>query len=160
MKKIKILMVTFVGAFLALTATSCNKEVAIESTHTRVMQQEVYWDQWRDFVDGDVQYKYVAFDWDAITTDVLNYGSVDAFVYETDADGIHQCPLPYVFPIKYFDDAGVAFFVPTNLRYILEPGKITFIREDLDGGEVTGMENTAPLTFRAVATVPVQYVLD
>ncbi len=155
MKKIKILMTTLVTAVLALTATSCDKEVAIESTHTRVMQQEVYWDQWRDFVDGDVQYKYVAFDWDAITTDVLNYGSVDAFVYESDADGIHQCPLPYSYPIRYGDD-----FVPTNLRYILEPGKITFIREDLDGGEVAGMENTAPLTFRAVATVPVQYVID
>ena len=161
MKKAKVLFSMLAVALLGIAASSCNREeVSFESVNTRIMEQEVYWNQWGDFVDGDVQYKFVTFDWNAITTDVLNYGTVNAYVYETDAVGTHQCPLPYSFPIAYTDDLGNPFYVATNFRYILEPGKITFIREDLDGGPIgTTMDYTAPLTFRAVATVPVQYTI-
>lgn len=153
MKKTKILMATLVTALLALTATSCNKEVAFESTNTRVMQNEVKWYDW----SNGGNYMYVTFDWDAITNDVLNYGTVDAYVYENG----RQCPLPYAYPMGQvsYDDGTVDYLIE-QLRYDLEPGKITFIMQDLDGNLPEGLENTAPLTFRAVATVPVQYVLD
>lgn len=162
MKKSKFLTTALAVLLLGATVTSCDDEpVTFESTNTRVMEQEVFWNQWGDYVEGDIQYKYVTFDWNAITTDVLNYGTVNAYVYETDAVGTHQCPLPYSFPIAYTDDLGQTFYVATNFRYILEPGKITFIREDLDGGPIGNtMDYTAPLTFRAVASVPVQYVIN
>jgi hypothetical protein len=162
MKRFKFLTKALAVVLLGLATASCGREpISFESTNSRIMEQEVYWNQWDDYVDGDVQYKYVTFDWNAISTDVLNYGTVNAYVYETDAVGTHQCPLPYSFPILYTDDNGVPFFVPTNFRYILEPGKITFIREDLDGGAIgSTMDYTAPLTFRAVATVPVQYTIN
>lgn len=153
MKKSKILTTALVTALLALTTVSCNKEVAFESVNTRVMQNEVKWVDWS--IDGN--YMYVTFDWDAITSDVLNYGTVDAYVYENG----RQCPLPYAYPMGQvtYDDGTVDYLVE-QLRYDIEPGKITFIMQDLDGNLPEDLANTAPITFRAVATVPVQYVLD
>ncbi len=153
MKKTKILLASLALALFALTATSCNKEVSFESMNTRVMQNEVYWNQWR--TEGN--HLAITFDWDAITTDVLNYGTVDAYVYE----GSHQCPLPYAYPMGQVSyDDGTFDYLVEQLRFDVEPGKITFIMQDLDGNLPEGLENSAPLTFRAVATVPVQYVID
>lgn len=153
MKKAKFLLPMLGALLLGAFATSCEPEhvpVAIESSNTRVMQQTIYWNQWQ----ADVNYMYVTLEWDAITEDVLNYGSVVAYVY----DGERQCPLPHVIPITYTTNTGDVT-VPENLRFDLEPGKITFIMQDLDGLLPTGLENTAPIVFRAVATVPVQYLV-
>lgn len=152
MKKTKYFLPVMAALLMGVFATSCGRDpVAFESVNTRVMQQTIYWNQWQ----ADVNYLYVTLDWDAITTDVLNYGSVVAYVY----DGERQCPLPHVIPITYNYPTG-DIVIPENLRFDLEPGKITFIMQDLDGNPPEGLENSAPITFRAVATVPVQYVLD
>lgn len=156
MKKARFLLPVMAALLIGAFTTSCDREpVAFESTNTRVMQQTIYWNQWRDYVNNDVNYKYVTLDWDAITTDALNYGSVVAYVY----DGENQCPLPHVTPITYNTTTG-PIVVAENIRFDLEPGKITFIMQDLDGALPDGLENTAPITFRAVVTVPVQYILD
>lgn len=152
MKKARFLLPVLAALLMGTVASSCGREpAAFESTNTRVMQQTIYWNQWI----SDPEYMYVTLDWDALTEDVLNYGSVVAYVYE----GTRQCPLPHVIPITYNTASG-DIVVPENLRFDLEPGKITFIMQDLDGNLPEGLENSAPITFRAVATVPVQYVLD
>ena len=136
--------------------SSCSDEVALESVNTRVMEETIYWNQWTDYVDNqnNIRYKYHVTEWDAISTDVLNYGTVTAYFY----DGDNQTPLPYVIPITYNTATGPVV-VGENLRYDLQPGSITFIMQDLDAELPTGLDNTAPLTFRVVATVPVQYLL-
>ncbi|MCR5445883.1 MAG: hypothetical protein K6E96_09460 [Bacteroidales bacterium] len=155
MKKAKFLLPMLGALLLGAFATSCEPEhvpVAIESSNTRVMQQTIYWNQWQ----ADVDYMYVTLEWDAITEDLLKYGSVVAYVYE----GEYQCPLPHIYPMGEvtYENGNVDYLVE-KLSYELEPGRITFIMQDLDGLPPTGLENTAPIVFRAVATVPVQYLV-
>ena len=150
MKKSKILIPVLASILAGLFSTSCTKDVALESVNTRVMECTIYRNQWNDDGSG---YLWKTYDWDAITNDVLTYGSIDAFVY----DGSRQCPLPHVIPVAYLVD-GQTVYVPENIRFDFEPGKITFIMQDLDGFMPTGLD--VDLTFRAVATVPVQYVIE
>ena len=155
MKKAKFLLPMLGALLLGAFATSCEPEhvpVAIESSNTRVMQQTIYWNQWQ----ADVDYMYVTLEWDAITEDLLKYGSVVAYVYE----GEYQCPLPHIYPMGEvnYENGNVDYLVE-KLSYELEPGRITFIMQDLDGLLPTGLENTAPIVFRVVATVPVQYLV-
>lgn len=153
-------------ALLGLGASSCNREeISFESSNSRAMEEEVYFSQWRRYAelnnDGDtvVRYLYVSYDWDAISSDVLNYGTVAAYV--TEYQSTIQNQLPYVYPMGWatYPD-GSSHYLVENLRYDIEPGKITFIMQDLDGEWPQGLENTPPLKFRAVATVPVQYVIN
>ena len=152
-RTLKGMLLTVAVAAMSLTLSSCNDEVLLESVNTRVMEKEIYWNQWAD----EANYKYVSLSWDAITTDVLQYGNVQAYVY----DGNYQCPLPYIYPLGLvpYDD-GSSHFLVQQISYDLEPGIITFKMQDLDGNRPSNLENTAPITFRAVATVPVQYILN
>ena len=160
MKKTKFLLPALTAIQLGLTAVSCGKDpIAFESTNSRVMQNEIKWGDW--LPDYDHNYMYVTFDWDAITTDVLNYGTVSAYVY----DEGRQCPLPYAYPMgTMVYDAGTpnefTDFLVEQLRCDFEPGKLTFIMQDLDGNMPEIIPYSAPITFRAVATVPVQYVIN
>lgn len=157
MRKAKILISALAIALLGLATASCEREITFESTNSRVMEQTIYWNQWQPDDINNPSYLYVTLDWDAISTDVLNYGTVSAYVY----DGDRQNPLPYLYPMGQvtYEDGNVDYLVE-NIRFDLEPGKITFIMQDLDGNLPEGLENTAPLVFRAVATVPVQYVIN
>lgn len=160
MKKNKTLKGTLLAVAVAAMSfcfSSCSDEVALESVNTRVWNDiPIYWNQWTDYVDNanNIRYKYHVLEWDAITTDVLNYGNVDVYFY----DGENQAPLPYIVPITYNTATGPVV-VPESFRFDLQPGSITIIMQDLDAELPTGIENTAPLYFRAVATVPVQYLL-
>lgn len=150
MKKfIAPLLMVFVSGVMA---TSCGREpVLIESVHTSVLNQEVKWTDWRAGND----HLYATFEWPALTQNVLRYGSVTAYTYYNDI----QVPLPHVIPIYYTID-GEEVVVPENLRYEIEEGRITFVMQDLDGFIPEGIENSAPINFRVVATVPVEYILD
>lgn len=152
MKKIRILIPMLAAVLTGMFSTSCQRDVTFESVNTRVMEATIYRNQWNDDGSG---YLWKTYDWDAITTDVLNYGNVDAYVY----DGGRQCPLPHILPITYTFSDGSSTVVPENLRFDFEPGKITFIMQDLDGEMPEGLSEE-PITFRVVATVPVQYVLE
>ena len=149
MKKARILLPVLAALLLGIGMTSCEREYFGDS-NTRVMQKTIYWNQWVD--DGQTNYLYCELEWPALTTEVLTYGSITAYVY----DGDYQNPLPYVIPISYDLGGGVYDVVPENLRYDLQPGKITFIMQDLDGNMPAGITNSAPITFRAVITMPVQ----
>lgn len=166
MKKVKILISALAVALLGLTAASCDRDpISFESSNSRNMEAVIYFNEWRDYVSVDgsgnviEQYKYVSYDWDAISSDVLNYGTVTAYVKEHQSDRQNQ--LPFVYPLGWITyDDGTQLPLIENLRYDIEPGKITFIMQDLDGDLPQGLENTPPLTFRAIATVPVQYVIN
>lgn len=151
MKKRKILIPVLAAILVSMFGTSCTKDVTLESVNTRVMEGTVYRNQWKDDGSG---YLWCSFDWNAITSDVLTYGTVEAYVY----DGERQCPLPHVIPIKYTYDDGTFEYVPENIRYDFEPGTVTFIMQDFDGYLPGAIDQD--FTFRVVATVPVQYVIE
>lgn len=154
-RTLKGMLLAVAVAAMSLTLSSCNDEVLLESVNTRVMETTIEWTQWID--DGQTPYFYKTASWDGISTDVLQYGNVQAYVY----DGDLQCPLPYIYPLGLatYDDGSTHYLVE-NLRYDLEPGKITFIMEDLDGNVPQNLMNRPPITFRVVATVPVQYIIN
>ena len=156
-RKLKGMLLALAATAMFLTLSSCTEEVLLESVNTRVMEVTVYWNQWDSVIDGNNSYKYHVAEWNGISTDMLQYGNVQAYVY----DGDYQNPLPYTYPLglaNYRD--GSTHYLVENLRYDLEPGKITFIMQDLDGNLPQNLAYTAPLTFRVVATVPVQYILN
>lgn len=147
MKKAKLILPLLAALVMGVSATSCSDEYFGDS-NTRAMTTTVYWNDWVD--DGSTAYLYAEVPWSAITPDVLNFGNVSAYVY----DGDYQCPLPYVTPITYNTATG-AVVVPENISYDLSVGKVTFRMQDLDGGMPEGLENSAPITFRVVVTMPV-----
>ena len=153
MKKFILPLLLALG--IGVLTTSCDDEVLLESTNTFYKQVTLNWNNWYRSSDG---YMLVHEEpWNALTADVLNYGNVNAYVY----DGDRQCPLPYVYPIDYYDNTGTYIgTTPTNLRVEFEPGKIIFIREDLDGNPVGDITGDDPIVFRVVATVPVEYILE
>jgi hypothetical protein len=146
MKKTRFLLPLLAALLLGLGMTSCSREQYWGDTNTRAMTVTIYWNEWID--DHQTAYLYAEVPWDAITLDVLNFGNVAAYVY----DDSYQCPLPYVVPITYDGNVVVA----ENISYDLSLGKVTFRMQDLDGGMPAGLENSAPITFRVVATMPVQ----
>ena len=160
MKKTKILLSAMALLLLGMAATSCDKDpIVFQSTNSRIMENDIKWGDWL----AGPNYIYVTYDWDAISTDVLNYGTVSAYVY----DNGHQCPLPYAYPMGplYYDIDGndtIDFIdnMVEQIRCEFEPGKITFIMQDLDGNLPEIIPYSDPITVRAVATVPVQYVID
>lgn len=151
MKIARILVTLLLAGVAATMFSGCNDEPNyIEGSQTRVMQQTVYRNGWND--DGS-NYLWTSYDWDAITADVLQYGTVVAYVYE----GTRQCPLPHVFPITYTLDDGSLYTIGENLRFDVEPGRITFIMQDLDGMLPDNIQTD--ITFRVVATLPTRYIL-
>ena len=145
MKKTRFILPVLAALLLSIGMTSCEEEYFGDS-NTRVM--EVTIDRWYD--DGQMPYLYHEVSWNALTTDVLTYGNISAYVY----DGDYQNPLPYIVPITYNLAGGGVAIVPENIRYDLMPGKITFIMQDLDGNMPEGVASIPPMTFRVVVNMP------
>ena len=156
----RILLTVLSALTLGITATSCVKEtheVYLESSGTRVKEVTVKFNEWVQDDDG-VNYVYCPVDWDILTDHVVYDGNVSVYLYE---DG-RQSPLPYVYPIGYITyDDGTGAFVAENLRYDLEVGRLTIIMQDLDGGKpVISRANTPDMTFRIVASAPINYIIE
>ena len=152
----KILLSLLVAAAMGLTATSCTKEVYIESSGTRVAEVTVKYDDWEQD-DPNVNYVYCTVDWDVLSEHVIYDGNVNVYVYE---DG-RQNPLPYVYPIPVDYDDGTTGVVGENLRFDMEEGRITLIMQDLDGYKPQiSRSNTPNMVFRIVATAPVNYIIN
>ncbi len=150
MNRKRFLMPVMVALFAALFATSCGPDAIIEGSQTRVMQATVYRNQWKD---SGVGYLWCSFEWDALTPNALKYGNIAAYIYEDE----RQCPLPHVIPVTY-NVNGDDVVVPENFRYDVETGVITFIMQDLDGAMPEDINED--FIFRAVVTVPQQYLID
>lgn len=158
----KILLSLFV-AVLGLTATSCTKEyreVVLESSGTRVSEFTVHIDEWEVFGDPDTadsrNYYYYTYEWDVLTDHVVYDGNVNAYVYN---EG-RQNALPYTYPVTVQFDDGTTGIAGEALSYDFEPGKVTIIMQDLDGWMPQLTLADRPMTFRIVATAPINYIIE
>lgn len=148
------------AAVLGLTVTSCQKEprdAYLESSGTRVTEVTVKFNNWENYnVNDGLNYVYAIFDWDILTDHVVYDGNVNVYVYE----GSHQVPLPYVYPLKVLYDDGTWGYVGESLYYTVETGRIIFKMQDLDGVKPIITPDTEPMTFRIVATAPINYIIQ
>ncbi len=152
MKMKRTAVTLFAALFVSLIATSCTKEVLLESVQTVCDDVTVRFDDWQLANNGNPYY-YCLVDWNAVTDEVVNNGNVSVYLYE----GGRQSPLPYVYPIPIGNNQ----YVGENLRYTVEPGRITLILEDLDGDTpIVTRDYTPDMTFRIVLTHPVNYILE
>ena len=155
----KFLLPLLAAITLGLTATSCEREprqVLLESSGTRVAEVTVKYDDWvKD--DNGVNYVYCPVDWDVLSDHVVYDGNVSVYVYENG----RQNPLPYVYPVNVTYDDGTTGVIGENLRFDLEVGRLTIIMQDLDGYKPEiSRANCPDMTFRIVATAPINYIID
>ncbi len=145
MKRIIVTMLAAVAMSLGLS--SCEHQT-MESVEFTIQPYE-----W--VTSAGVNYYFCTVGWDELDGDVVDYGTVNAYLIK----GGRQNLLPLVTPITYYnidlDGDGIAdqdqYTIGENIRYDIEYGRITFIIEDLDGGMPLDMESTTPMTFRVVA---------
>ena len=149
---------TFKGLFLPLIAvamsfafSSCTDDAILESVNSRYAEFTVTNDMW--YVDANQEFR-CDFEWDAISDHLLKYGTVEAYIYK----GNRQVPLPYVYPVE-FTVGGSTVYQPINIRFDIEKGIISFVISDL-GDLISNQASLLTMRFRAVATVPVQYIVQ
>lgn len=144
MKKIILTMLTAVA--LSLGFTSCE--------HQTMRSVEVTVQPYDWVTNNNVNYYFATFRWDELDADVIDYGTVNAYLIQNGKQNL----LPLVTPITYYNidtngdgigDTDVT--VAENIRFDMEYGMITFIIEDMDGYLPGDMAGTAPMTFRIVA---------
>ncbi len=98
---------------------------------------------------GFDNYLYAEFDNPDITKDVVDNGTVQAFIY-TIYDVAKNLgswnPLPYLYPleIKTTDEGGKEeiLIAPENTRFEYNEGTVTFIIQDLDGYDPEDITNS------------------
>lgn len=159
----KILLSMLVAATFGLTATSCTKEeVILESSGTRVAEFTVHIDEWQKneidaYNPNSGNYYYYTVDWNVLNEHVVYDGNVSVYVYNNG----RQNALPYTYPVEVMFDDGTTGIVGESLSYDFEPGHVTVIMQDLDGWmpQLT-LENTTSMTFRIVATAPINYIIN
>lgn len=111
------------------------KEVAATVTHECTITA-------RDWVwASDYNYYYATVDCSDLTKDVDTYGAAIVYYYE---DGRWNM-LPYTIP--YYSGAENDTWAE-NLRFDWEIGKITFILQDLDGGQPENIEGIQDMFFK------------
>ena len=101
---------------------------------------------------ASVNYYIASVRWDELDEDVVDYGTVNAYLIENGRQNL----LPYVYPMTYTEDENgnpltQPITVGENIRFDYQYGVITFIIQDLDGVIPGGMENIPNMTFRVVA---------
>lgn len=140
MKKTIITMLAVVA--MAFGLTSCEHQTM------RSVEVTIYPSEW--VTNSQVNYYFATVDWDELDGDVIDYGTVNAYLIQNGRQNL----LPLVTPITYYNVDGIDgndITVAENIRFDLEYGRITFIIEDMDGFLPGDMEGTNPMTFRIVA---------
>lgn len=159
----KVFIPILAALFIGLSFSSCSKdEYVLESTTTRTTDYSVTWDRWNTVPGSD--YLYHTLDWYVLTTNVLTYGNVDVYLYEgDDVNGWEQHKLPYIqtildptdntyHAIKY----DYVLLHPVNNSY----GSIRLVMQWLDSAINPADASLGTLTFRLVASVPIDYVIE
>ena len=129
---------------LALGLSSCQHQTM------ETMEVTIFPSNW--VKPASVNYYIATVRWDELDPDVVDYGTVNAYLY----DNGRQNMLPYVYPMTYTEDEygnplATPIVVGENIRFDYSYGEITFIIQDLDGVIPGGMENIPNMTFRVVA---------
>ncbi len=146
----KFILPVLAALTMGLFSTSCEKDRFIESVNTVWTEFTVTNDQW--VVDQQTDDLVCSLRWDVITDYVLKCGNISAYLYE----GTRQVPLPYVYPVTFFDNAGNTYVRPLEVRFDFEKGVISFIITDC-GEYLTDPVTLKTMRFRAVCTYPVEY---
>jgi hypothetical protein len=108
---------------------------------------------------GFDNYLYAEFDNPDITKDVVDNGTVQAFIYtiyNVEENLGSWNPLPFVYPllIEEKDDSGNvvnSFIVAENTRFEYNVGKVTFIIQDLDG--INPLDIANEMSIRVCVTI-------
>ncbi|MBR1799058.1 MAG: hypothetical protein IJ789_05010 [Bacteroidales bacterium] len=142
---------------LSFGLASCSgDEVLLDSVKTYVMEEDVYPADWQE-ADG---YLYCTFNWNAITDAVMRDGTVNAYIYEYVYDEARQIPLPYVYPMTWNMPDSTQQVLPEMVRFDFQRGQITFLIEEVNENVLTRADIATKYKFRAVATVPVTYIIE
>ena len=98
---------------------------------------------------GFENYLYAEFENKDITQDVVDNGTVQAFIYTiyNVAENLGSWnPLPYVYPLEIETDDGsgnkTIVIAPENTRFEYNVGTVTFIIHDLDGYDPEDITNS------------------
>jgi hypothetical protein len=137
----RIIVTMFAAVAMAIGLSSCEHQT-MESVEITIQPHE-----W--VTTPSVNYYFCTVRWDELDGDVVDYGTVNAYLIQNGRQNL----LPLVTPISYdTDDDGVLdVTVAENIRFDIEYGAITFIIEDMDGYLPGDMAGTQPMTFRIVA---------
>lgn len=142
----KIVLTLLAAVAMAFGLTSCEHQTM------RSVEVTIYPSDW--VTSSAVNYYFATVRWDELDRDVIDYGTVNAYLIQNGKQNL----LPLVTPITYYnidtDGDGLGdtdITVAENIRYDMEYGKITFIIEDMDGYLPGDMDGTTPMTFRIVA---------
>lgn len=142
---------------IALMASGCTKEYYTLDYSTGVNvythQYTITPAQWNrnegSYMPGSYNYLYASFENADITADVMQNGSVVAYVYDVYdvANNLGAWNLlPYIVPIEYHeqnaDGTWNDYAVSENIRFEWEEGKVTFIIQELDGWDPSDMKTT------------------
>lgn len=93
-------------------------------------------------------YLWATFDNPDITKDVVENGTVQAFIYTEVGDIKSWNPLPFVYPLHIVvtdNNTGAVtddYFIAENTRIEYNVGKVTFIIQDLDGINPENIQNS------------------
>ena len=140
MKKIIVTMIAAVA--MAFGLTSCEHQTM------RTVEVTIQPSDW--VTNSQVNYYFATVRWDELDGDVIDYGTVNAYLIQNGRQNL----LPLVTPITYYNVDNIPgndITVAENIRFDIEYGRITFIIEDMDGFLPGDMESTTPMTFRIVA---------
>lgn len=159
----RIFLTLLVATTLGLTATSCQKEpvpATLQSMQTKSAEVTLSDNNWQTYPGSSTEsaYLFAEVDWPVLDEYVLTYGNVNAYI----KINTKVFPLPYTTPITYTLDDGSQVVVPEDIQFFVKPtthpGKIYFVIRDLDGNLPEGY--IEDLTFRIVATWPVDYIIN
>jgi len=138
---------------VAALASGCTKEYYTIGAEVYTHQYSITPSQWTRNqganLPGADNYLYASFQNADITADVMENGTVQAYVYNT-YDVQHNLgawnTLPFIYPLEVYvpdgDGGQEMVIVPENLRFEWEQGKVTFIIQDLDGYDPENMVST------------------
>ena len=149
MKHLKL----FIIAVATLLAAGCTKEYITENNLSTTIYtiQPKHWSRNEgENNPGAWNYLYCTVDNKDITSEVMDKGAVQAFIYYTyDASSNLSAwtTLPFVYPLEltvYNDEThqDELVIVPENIRFEYELGKVTFIMQDLDGYDPEDISNS------------------
>lgn len=148
---------------MVLLATGCTKEYVtytygaqVENFRFNINPGEWEYNEGAN-LPGAENYFYCTVDVPAITDEVFDHGTVQAYVwnvYNVDYNLGAWNTLPFVYPLEVYvtneEGEQELVMVPENLRFEWEKGKVTFVIQDLDGYDPVRLNS--PLSFKVCVT--------
>jgi hypothetical protein len=153
--KMKRMFLPMMALFMMLSG--CTKEYITLGSQIETYRFNITPSQWKvvegENLPGSNNYLYCTVDVPAITNEVFDYGTVEAYVwniYDVSQNLGAWNTLPFVYPLEVYitDEQGNTHLEiePENLRFEWEKGAVTFIIQELDGYDPMRLNQT--LSFK------------